>query len=416
MFNSFGSPALNDVVFEVNSVTGPSHPGGGMYNNGGSPTLTNVTFSGNSSTGTGGGLHNFNGGSTLTNVTFIGNTSADGGGMYSDGGSPTLMEVTFRLNSATDEGGGMSAEGDSTTLINVIFDSNSAARGGGLRAGPGKGALTNAIFDSNSANTGGGVELAGVGGVWIVTNATFSGNYASIAGGALHYLSTESPQIINTIMWGDDAPSGPEIRGRATAARPVVSYSLIEGCGGSGAGWISSNGIDGGNNIDTDPFLKGSDFPDTPLALYSSSPALNAGDNFAVPGTITTDIEGSPRVFGSSVDMGAYEYQGLVTGIEDDTDSRLPTAMAIKGAYPNPFNPAVTVEFDLDRRRDVEVSIYDVQGKLVRRLVSENRDRGTHRVRWEGNDDRGNRVASGVYLLLVRSEGWADNRKLVLLK
>jgi hypothetical protein len=114
--------------------------------------------------------------------------------------------------------------------------------------------------------------------------------------------------------------------------------------------------------------------------------------------------------------MGAYEYQGTATGIDDDPANVIPKVTALRSVYPNPFNPTVTVEFDLDRRRNVQMAIYDVGGRLVRRLLNEDRSPGTHRVRWNGRDDAGSSVATGVYFLQVRSEGWSVQRKIVLLK
>jgi len=393
--------------------TGDDQYGAGLFVKNGSPTVSNVTFSRNLAVGNGGGMYNEAGSPSLTDVTFEQNASEGGfgGGLTNWSGDPTITQAVFRANSASG-GGGMYTGGGNPTLTNVHFEDNSVSVWGGGFYANGNATLVNGVFRNNSADMGGGVfnffNLSGT-----YNNVTFSGNSASNSGGAMHSLRSV-PTLTNVIMWGNTAPLNPET-GYADGT-PVISYSLIQGCGGSGIGWNPTIGNDGGNNIDADPWLKGDDWPDTPLAVYSCSPAINAGDNSAVPGGVTTDIEGNPRISGGTVDMGAYEYQAPKTGVEDDTDSNLPTVTAIKGAYPNPFNPTVTVEFDLDRRRNVEVSIYDVQGRLVRNLVNENRNRGTHRVRWEGRDNRGNQVASGIYLLLVRSEGWSDHRKIVLLK
>ena len=114
--------------------------------------------------------------------------------------------------------------------------------------------------------------------------------------------------------------------------------------------------------------------------------------------------------------MGAYEFQGPPTGIDDDPVLPLPKHTAVRSVYPNPFNPSVTVEFDLDRQRNVQIAIYDVSGRLVRRLLDEVRSPGTYKVRWNGRSDAGSSVATGVYFLRVQSEGWSVHRKIILLK
>jgi len=128
------------------------------------------------------------------------------------------------------------------------------------------------------------------------------------------------------------------------------------------------------------------------------------------------DFSGKARIYGAQVDMGAYEWDGTVSGVDGDGERPLPTETALRSVYPNPFNPSVTIEFDLDRRSDVEVSIYDVRGRLVRRLMRDARGAGTHRVEWHGRDERGSCVATGVYFVRFRTPAHNDVRKIVLLK
>ncbi len=76
----------------------------------------------------------------------------------------------------------------------------------------------------------------------------------------------------------------------------------------------------------------------------------------------------------------------------------------------------MTVAFELDRRRRVQVIVYDVQGKLVREVLNEFRNAGPHRVTWDATDNNGRRAASGVYFVEVKSNTWRDRRKAILLK
>jgi hypothetical protein len=76
---------------------------------------------------------------------------------------------------------------------------------------------------------------------------------------------------------------------------------------------------------------------------------------------------------------------------------------------PNPFNPATTIAFAVDRAGPVSLRIYDVRGALVRTLVDGTRPPGVHEAAWDGTDDAGRPVASGTYLY----ELVADGRRLV---
>jgi hypothetical protein len=89
---------------------------------------------------------------------------------------------------------------------------------------------------------------------------------------------------------------------------------------------------------------------------------------------------------------------------------------SLQPAYPNPFNPSVTIPFELERDGPATLAIYDVAGRRVKTLVDEWTSRGVHAVSWEGDSDRGERVASGVYFYRLQASGITETRKLVMLK
>jgi len=83
---------------------------------------------------------------------------------------------------------------------------------------------------------------------------------------------------------------------------------------------------------------------------------------------------------------------------------------------PNPFNPVTYIEFVLDKSARAHVRIYDVSGKVLRTLVNETLSAGKHRALWDGRDDSGRIMASGVYVCRLEAEGKSAVRKMVLLK
>ncbi|HXV12843.1 MAG TPA: T9SS type A sorting domain-containing protein, partial [Candidatus Krumholzibacteria bacterium] len=86
-------------------------------------------------------------------------------------------------------------------------------------------------------------------------------------------------------------------------------------------------------------------------------------------------------------------------------------------SYPNPFNPATTVSYTVPSRGLVTVAIYDAHGALVTTLVNnEERAPGAYRIGWDGRNDRGASVTSGVYFARIEHGGAARSRKMVLLK
>ncbi len=91
----------------------------------------------------------------------------------------------------------------------------------------------------------------------------------------------------------------------------------------------------------------------------------------------------------------------------------LPRELSL-AAYPNPFNPATTIRFTVPRAGPVDLAIFDVRGRRVTTLRSRWVDAGDHSVEWDGRNDRGERVASGVYLCRLRTDGREVTRKLVM--
>ncbi len=84
--------------------------------------------------------------------------------------------------------------------------------------------------------------------------------------------------------------------------------------------------------------------------------------------------------------------------------------------YPNPFNPQTTISFSIAQRANVRLAVYDVNGALVRTLASETRAAGAYQITWDGRDDSGNQVASGVYFYRLATGSFTQTKKMVLLK
>jgi len=84
--------------------------------------------------------------------------------------------------------------------------------------------------------------------------------------------------------------------------------------------------------------------------------------------------------------------------------------------YPNPFNPQTTIAFSLKERGAVSLKVYNVAGELVRTLISENRDKGAQSKVWDGRNDTGQPVSSGVYFYKLVTNNFSQTKKMVLLK
>jgi hypothetical protein len=100
----------------------------------------------------------------------------------------------------------------------------------------------------------------------------------------------------------------------------------------------------------------------------------------------------------------------------DDNGGTRPTAFSLGANYPNPFNPTTTIEYSLDRRAHVRIEIFNILGQLVRTVVDETKSAGSYRAVWDGADDAGQPMPTGVYLYRMQTDGLAQARKMLLLK
>ena len=89
---------------------------------------------------------------------------------------------------------------------------------------------------------------------------------------------------------------------------------------------------------------------------------------------------------------------------------------ALKNAYPNPFNPAITISFDIAEPGPVSLDIYNAKGQRVRTLVSETKESASYKVIWDGKDAGGRTVATGSYLVKMKAPGFNTIKKITLMK
>jgi len=133
------------------------------------------------------------------------------------------------------------------------------------------------------------------------------------------------------------------------------------------------------------------------------------------------DLTGAPNGFydvvvynpggASAVLTDAFEVSGAPTAAGDT-----PHSFELMPNYPNPFNPSTTIRYELAKRTQVELRVYDVHGALVRTLVDGVKGAGAYSLEWNGRDDRGTAVSSGVYFYRITAGDFSDVRKMTLLK
>ena len=134
--------------------------------------------------------------------------------------------------------------------------------------------------------------------------------------------------------------------------------------------------------------------------------------------TDTSDQAWRYRYQITAVDHAGNESEpasaGAVTGVAGPT---IPETVALYQNSPNPFNPTTVIRYDVPGRgANVRIVVYDVTGRRVATLVDGQQSAGEKRVSWEGRNDRGAQVATGVYFYRMTTGEFSLTRKMVLLK
>lgn len=175
--------------------------------------------------------------------------------------------------------------------------------------------------------------------------------------------------------------------------------------------WQSASGQ--GINVVTDNPLFVSGWPEVDLHLTDTSPAKDSGK--ALPG-VPLDLDGNPRSWGAASDIGAFEYQPS-TSVDhlNRTDER-PRSPLLKSAYPNPFNAMVTIPFHLQEIKKIRISVLDIFGRTVKCIYDAIPDRKKGVVHWDGYHRNGTTMPSGVYLIVLETQGRSVRMKCLMIK
>jgi len=420
---------------------------------GGTPSLTGCSVVNNTTAN----AVSVNTAATLTGCSVSNNS---GLGMYFYAASPSLLtSCTIAGNGA----GGITLEANSSTFSSCSFLANqgpgiaitnvltlAAGPGGGQAAPTGVAATTEPVFTNcriagnvNTSSSGGGIlldcsnipvdtfspfydnciitgnsSLFSGGGIAVCgyalytniaplfQNCTISANNAGVNGGGI-YVAADNGEVetyfgyvtmARTIMWGNCSDGmGGEVYMESSN---YLSFdcSSLDSLGVGGAGQI----LYGSQLTFEDP-----GFCDAAVC----DPSGTIEGNFTIELGSPADSLNSPCKQLIGANPAVCEP---VSSVEDE--SNVPEYTALWQNVPNPFNPSTTIRFDIAAAGRVALRIYDVEGRLVKTLVDERLPASSQAVEWNGTDNRGRHVASGVYFARLVAGDVTETRKMVLLK
>ncbi|MCJ7813751.1 T9SS type A sorting domain-containing protein, partial [bacterium] len=110
-------------------------------------------------------------------------------------------------------------------------------------------------------------------------------------------------------------------------------------------------------------------------------------------------------------------YSGDVeTKVEENTSGAVPESFTLYQNYPNPFNASTKIYFDIPDRSMTTLTIYDIMGHEVKTLINEVKEKGRHQVVWNGDNNAGQNVSSGLYMYRLRSGDTIESHKMLLIR
>jgi hypothetical protein len=98
------------------------------------------------------------------------------------------------------------------------------------------------------------------------------------------------------------------------------------------------------------------------------------------------------------------------------TNNSIPLQYQLDQNYPNPFNPSTTINYNLSAIGNVKIKIYDILGREVITLVNAQKPAGKYQAIWNGTDNFGNKVTSGIYFYTIRTGNFTASKKMVMMK
>jgi hypothetical protein len=124
----------------------------------------------------------------------------------------------------------------------------------------------------------------------------------------------------------------------------------------------------------------------------------------------------APPEYATNDSAAVWYDPALLTSVQAP-NAELPDAFGLAQNYPNPFNPSTSIEYTLKTAESVTISVYNINGQRIRELVANRRfGAGTHQVVWDGRDDKGELVSTGVYLYKITTDSFSESRKMLLMK
>ncbi len=137
-------------------------------------------------------------------------------------------------------------------------------------------------------------------------------------------------------------------------------------------------------------------------------------DYYGIINEIRVDPNDSDLIYATTNGYGVLKYYRKSTSVENYHEKPIPNSCALYQNYPNPFNPETEIKYGIAKAGKVVIKIYNVKGEMIKTLVNEFKTPGNYTIKWNGFNEVGKRVTSGVYLYQMVADNFRSVKKMVL--
>jgi hypothetical protein len=158
------------------------------------------------------------------------------------------------------------------------------------------------------------------------------------------------------------------------------------------------------------------DFPDQNIQFSQAQVVDLDNDGPNNFDLVISSPNGEQQGFAPSLWVLEFNSSDVPTSVNIFAPKVIPQTFALRQNYPNPFNPSTNIVYELPVGAKVRLDIYNILGQRIKTLVDQEQPIGVHQIQWNGTDDRGIKVSSGVYVFVLKAGTFTESKKMLLLK
>lgn len=155
---------------------------------------------------------------------------------------------------------------------------------------------------------------------------------------------------------------------------------------------------------------------DVTTATLSGAVSAPEGEVGVIRFRVVDESDAAVRIVSFQTADDAWRVETQVSYENPVRTGAVPSSTRLMGNLPNPFNPTTEIRFDLSKRVTVSLEIYNVSGQRVRTLSAGSLPAGSHAVTWDGRDDTGTSVSSGVYFYRLQAGEFTESKRMTLIR